>query len=152
MLLCGLFSICGELGLLSICGGQASHCGGFSYCGAKALGAWGSVVVVPGLYRLTGSIVVAHRLSCPVACRIFLDRGLNLCLLHWQADSLPLSHQYFFYYYYLKNIFTYLTVPGLSCGSLDFYLWHSDSYLQRVGSHCLTRDQTRAPCIGSMES
>jgi len=21
------------------------------------------------------------------------DQGLNLCLLHWQADSLPLSHQ-----------------------------------------------------------
>ena len=24
---------------------------------------------------------------------IFLDQGLNLCLLHQQADSLPLSHQ-----------------------------------------------------------
>ena len=24
---------------------------------------------------------------------IFLDQGLNLYLLHWQADSLPLSHQ-----------------------------------------------------------
>ena len=23
---------------------------------------------------------------------IFLTQGLNLCLLHWQADSLPLSH------------------------------------------------------------
>ena len=23
---------------------------------------------------------------------IFLDQGSNLCLLHWQADSLPLSH------------------------------------------------------------
>ena len=23
---------------------------------------------------------------------IFLSQGLNLCLLHWQADSLPLSH------------------------------------------------------------
>ena len=27
------------------------------------------------------------------ACRIFLDKGSNLCLLHWQVDSLPLSHQ-----------------------------------------------------------
>ena len=27
------------------------------------------------------------------ACGIFPDQGLNLCLLHWQADSLPLSHQ-----------------------------------------------------------
>ena len=24
---------------------------------------------------------------------ILPDQGLNLCLLHWQADSLPLSHQ-----------------------------------------------------------
>ena len=24
---------------------------------------------------------------------IFLTQGWNLCLLHWQADSLPLSHQ-----------------------------------------------------------
>ena len=24
---------------------------------------------------------------------IFLTQGLKLCLLHWQADSLPLSHQ-----------------------------------------------------------
>ena len=24
---------------------------------------------------------------------LFPDQGSNLCLLHWQADSLPLSHQ-----------------------------------------------------------
>ena len=24
---------------------------------------------------------------------IFLNQGLNLCLLHWQANSIPLSHQ-----------------------------------------------------------
>ena len=49
LLLYGLFSSCGELRLLSSCGAQASHCGGFSRCGAEALGAWGSVVVAPGL-------------------------------------------------------------------------------------------------------
>ena len=31
------------------CGAWASHCGGFSYCGAWALGARASVVVVCGL-------------------------------------------------------------------------------------------------------
>ena len=31
--------------------------------------------------------------SCPTAPGIFPDQGQNLCLLHWQADSLPLSHQ-----------------------------------------------------------
>ena len=34
-----------------------------------------------------GSVVVAHRLSCPEACRIFLDQESdqesNLCPLHW---------------------------------------------------------------------
>ena len=39
------------------------------------------------------SIVVVDGLSCPVACGIFPDQGQNLCLLCWQADSLPLSHQ-----------------------------------------------------------
>ena len=34
----------------------------------------------------------AHRLSCSTACGTFLDQGLNPCLLHWQVDSLPLSH------------------------------------------------------------
>ena len=41
----------------------------FSSCGTV-----GSVVEVPEL-RSTGSIVVAHRLSCSSACRIFLDQG-----------------------------------------------------------------------------
>ena len=36
---------------------------------------------------------VVHRLSCSEACGIFPDLGLNLCLLHLQVDSLPLSHQ-----------------------------------------------------------
>ena len=36
---------------------------------------------------------MAHGLNCSVACGVFLDQDLNPCLLHWQADSLPLSHQ-----------------------------------------------------------
>ena len=34
-----------------------------------------------------------HGFGCSVACGIFLDQGSNPCLLHWQVDSLPLSHQ-----------------------------------------------------------
>ena len=49
------------------CGTWASHCGGFSYC--------------------------RHGLSCSKACGILLDQGSNSFLPHWQADSLPLSHQ-----------------------------------------------------------
>jgi len=59
---------------------RASHFSGFSFCGACTLGH-------------VGSAVVAHWLSGPVACGIFLDEGPNLCPLHWQANSLPLGHQ-----------------------------------------------------------
>ena len=38
------------------------------------------------LMRSTGSVVVAHGLSCPVACAIFPDQGSNPCLLHCQVD------------------------------------------------------------------
>ena len=44
-------------------------------------------------HQSSGSVVVAHGLHCPEACGIFPDQGSNMCLLHWQADSLPLSHQ-----------------------------------------------------------
>ena len=43
--------------------------------------------------RRTGSVIVAHRPSCSVACGIFPDQGSNPCPLHWQADSQPLRHQ-----------------------------------------------------------
>ena len=44
------------------CGAQASHCGGFSYCRAWALGVWASVVVAHGLSSC-GSRALEHRLS-----------------------------------------------------------------------------------------
>ena len=54
--------------------------------------AMASLLVAPGLWS-TGSIVVAHRLRGSMACGIVPDQGLNPRLLHWQVDSLPLSHQ-----------------------------------------------------------
>ena len=52
-----------------------------------------SLLAAPRLWS-TGSVVVMHGLSCPVACGIFLGQESNSCLLHWQADFfLPLSHQ-----------------------------------------------------------
>ena len=32
-------------------------------------------------------------LSCCTTCGILPDQGWNPCLLHWQADAFPLSHQ-----------------------------------------------------------
>ena len=40
-----------------------------------------------------GSAVAANGLCCATACGIFPDQGSNPCPLHWQVDSLPLSHQ-----------------------------------------------------------
>ena len=48
----------------------------------------GSVVAAPRLWS-TDLVVVAHRLSCCVACGIFLDQGSDVCLLGQQVDSLP---------------------------------------------------------------
>ena len=52
----------------------------------------GSGVEVPGLQSI-GSIVVAQRLSCSTACGIFLDQGLNLCLLHCQLNFFFLTNR-----------------------------------------------------------
>ena len=62
----------------------SSRCTGFSRCGLSSCGSW----ILE--HRLSS---VAHRLSFSEACEVFLDQGLNPSLLHWQADSLPLSHQ-----------------------------------------------------------
>ena len=45
------------------------------------------------LFQGTGSVIVAHGLSCCMSCGIFLDQGLNPCPLHWQVDSQSLNHQ-----------------------------------------------------------
>ena len=58
----------------------------------RLFGVQTSIVGAPRL-QSTGSITVAHGLSCSMACGIFQTQGSNLCLLHWEAHSLPLSHQ-----------------------------------------------------------
>ena len=52
----------------------------------------GSIVLVPRLQR-TGSTFVAHIINFSTVWGVFSDPVLNLCLLHWQADSLPLRHE-----------------------------------------------------------
>ena len=53
-----------------------------------------SLVLVRGLLTVVASLAAEHSvsscvtgLSCPEAYGIFLEQGLNPCLLHWQADS-----------------------------------------------------------------
>ena len=62
--LCGLFSSCGEQGLLFSCNAQASHCGGFSSWRAQAQGTW-------------ASIGAAHRPSCP---HFWMGQGVSSLL------------------------------------------------------------------------
>ena len=58
-----------------------------------------SLIAVLGLSS-AGSVVVAHQASLPVACRIFLDQQLNLCLpalagrflVKKSQDSLSFDH------------------------------------------------------------
>ena len=73
------------------------QCTGFSWqwlllwiSGSRARGLpW---LLFPGS-KNTGSIVVAHGLSCSVTREIHPDQGSNPCLLLCQADSLSLSQQ-----------------------------------------------------------
>ena len=73
------------------CSPWASHCGGFSCCGADSRHPDFSRCSTQALEY--GSVVVVHRLSYFEACAIFPDQGLNPCPLHCQADSYPLYHQ-----------------------------------------------------------
>ena len=66
-----------------------SHCDGLSCWGPGALGDRAAVVEAHGL-NSCGSWV--HTPNCSLACGIFPDQGLNLCLLHWQLDY-SVSHE-----------------------------------------------------------
>ena len=82
-LLCGLFSTCGEKGLLSSCDGRAFQFGSFSCYRARALEHAGISGCSLWLYS-TGSIAVVHRLSYSEACGIFLDPCIGRQILyHW---------------------------------------------------------------------
>ena len=75
----GLCSSCGEWGLLPSWWLLLLRC-------------TGCILVAPR-YQTPGSVVMVHRLSCSLACGIFLNQGSNLHQLHWQTDSLLLRRQ-----------------------------------------------------------
>ena len=99
LLLCRLSSSCGEPGPLSSCdaGSSLRQLLLLTSLGSRVhrlqqLQHVGSAAAAPRL-QSPGWIIVACRLSCSSSCGIFLDWESNLCLLQWQADSLPLNHQ-----------------------------------------------------------
>ena len=84
--LCWVFVSVRGLSLVAASGvHSSSRCTGLSLSRPLLLQSTGS--------RRTGSVVVAHGLSCSAACGIFPDQGSNPCPLHWQADSQPPRHQ-----------------------------------------------------------
>ena len=84
--LCWVFISVRGLSLVAASGGHSSsRCAGLSLSWPLLLRSTGS--------RCAGSVIVAHGPSCSVACGIVPNQGLNLCPLHWQADSQPLRHQ-----------------------------------------------------------
>jgi len=83
----GLWCLMGFLqlwwaGATLCCGARASHCLEHRLWACRLRG-----------LRHVGSVAVPRRLSCSVACRIFLNQGSNPRPLHWQEDSYPLDHQ-----------------------------------------------------------
>ena len=75
------------------CGLRASRCADCSCCGARALGVWAPVVAV-------------RRLSRPVARRIFPDRGLDLCPVPRQRQSLSnLSLSFWVFWFPMNFLF-----------------------------------------------
>ena len=71
-LLCGLFSSCGERGLLFYCWAQSLGHTGLSSCRSWTLD--------------DASTVVGHRLSCSTTCGISPDQESDPHLLNWQTD------------------------------------------------------------------
>ena len=96
-LLCRLFSSCGKWGILSSCSAWASHCGdllqnsvsiecrGFSSCSV-----WAQQLQLPGSRAWLRSCSMG--LVGPWHVRSSQIRD-QTHLLHWQEDSLPLSHE-----------------------------------------------------------
>ena len=119
------FSSCSEERLLSSYDAWASHCVGFSCCGHVVCSS-----AVRGLSSCSSGTLEPKLSSCGAwASWIFLDQGSNQCLLHCQADLLPLSQQGNPSFYSLHGLF------------LTFY---SASELEdRLVNLC------RAPCLNS---
>ena len=86
------FSSCGARGLLSSCDAWTSHCGGFSCCGAWAVGVPASAVVAQGLRCPTvssqerGPLVCRDQLMCSPKCirsRVSASVPVTCFLMCW---------------------------------------------------------------------
>ena len=82
-----------------------------------------SPAAVHGLLIEVASLV-EQELSCSATCEIFLDQGLNPCLLHLQLDFYPLYHQeaqVCFFFFFSFNCL--LTITVFLSPMLLSFLW-----------------------------
>ena len=88
------FSSCSEWGATPHCGAWASHCSGFSCCGARALGMRASVVVAHRLSSCSARVPLLQSWCWSFVSSLFifvsLDRSL-LILLISSKDQLLVS-------------------------------------------------------------
>ena len=75
-----------SIAILSIFGGSGSSLvaasGSYSSLWCRSFSLWWLF-----LWQSPASIIVAHGLSCSLACEIFPDQRTNLCSLQWKADT-----------------------------------------------------------------
>ena len=97
------FSSCSEWGLLSTCGAQASHCSGFSCCGARALE-----------QRLVGLIALRHVGSSQTRDWTHVPYAGRQILNHWTTKGVPLSP------IFATSFETFLSSGGLYIAEIYF--------------------------------
>ena len=75
---------------------------------------------VPSELYSTGLTIVAPGLSCSAACGIFLDQGLDPCLLHRQMVSLFLAYIFFLVDFRNTYNFNFYSGNSQNCISNEF--------------------------------
>ena len=120
-----------------------SCCTGYSPVGARAFSLQ-RPLLLPSSRRVGFSSSGSSGLRCSTACGILLDQGPNPGLLHWQADSLPLSHQG-------KPpciLDTMARVNKLDHTILYFFFWPCGVFLSQGLNQCPLKGNRGAPTTG----
>ena len=136
--LCWVFVSVRGLSPVAASGGHSSsRCAGLSLSRPLLLRSTGS--------RCPGSVVVAHRPSCSVACGILPGQGSNPCPLHWQVDSQPLRHQGSPKWYDIDHWVNIM----LQAFKATNHCWERQSKVkrQRRGSGCVQQETSRESSI-----
>ena len=112
------FSSCSKQGPTVYYSVRASHCGDFTGSRANGLSSCGTLA--PLLW----------------ACGIFPDLGSNLCLLHWQVNSLPGV----LYYFLINLLILFISLYWVFIAAIGLSLVAANggcSWLWNTASHCM---------------